>query len=119
MFKAIQEAAVTALENPSDWHEQRNDEYRRRREVACQLLEKLGCTWEDGQVGLFIWARIPDSVEDLEKWVDHILYDYKIFVTPGFVFGEKGNRYIRISLCSTTSVYKKALERLKDFKGLK
>jgi LL-diaminopimelate aminotransferase len=116
MFKGIQEAAVTALENTSDWHVHRNEEYRRRRELVYELLRKLGCSWREGQVGMFIWASIPDQVDDLEKWVDHILYDFKVFVTPGFVFGEKGRRYIRISLCSMPSTYKKALTRLKDFK---
>jgi aspartate/methionine/tyrosine aminotransferase len=116
MFKAIQEAAVTAFENPSSWHEDRNNEYRKRRELVYELLDKLGCTMGKGQVGLFVWARIPDKVEDLERWIDHIMYDYRIFITPGFVFGEKGNRYIRISLCSTQSIYRRALERLKDFK---
>jgi len=115
MFKAIQEAAVTALENPSSWHEQRNNEYRKRREFAYELLRRLECTWQDEQTGLFIWARIPETVGDLEKWVDHILHEHRIFITPGFVFGEKGNRYIRVSLCSTPSTYRKALERLKEF----
>jgi aspartate/methionine/tyrosine aminotransferase len=116
MFKAIQEAAITAFENPSSWHDDRNNEYRKRRELVYELLTKLGCSWEKGQVGMFIWARIPDKVDDLEQWIDHIMYDYRIFLTPGFVFGEKGNRYIRISLCSTPSTYRKALERLKDIK---
>lgn len=116
MFRGIQEAAVVALENSRAWHEQRNDEYRRRREIVFELLDKLGCKWNEGQVGMFIWARIPDQIEDLEKWVDHILHEYKVFVTPGFVFGEKGKRYVRISLCSTASTYRKALGRLKDFK---
>jgi LL-diaminopimelate aminotransferase len=82
-----------------------------------ELLYKIGCTWEPGQVGMFIWANIPGTVEDVEKWVDHILYDYRIFITPGFVFGEKGRRYIRISLCSSQTVFRKALDRLKDFKA--
>jgi len=116
MFRGIQDAAMTALENPSSWHARRNEDYRKRRELVFELLLKLGCSWREGQVGMFIWARIPDQVDDLEKWVDHILYDYKVFVTPGFVFGEKGKRYIRISLCSPPSTYRKALARLKEFK---
>lgn len=116
MFRGIQEAAVSALENPSSWHEKRNQEYRKRRDLAYELLTQLGCSWRDEQVGMFIWAGIPEEVEDLEKWVDHILYEYKVFITPGFVFGEKGKRYVRISLCSSPSTFQKALTRLKDFK---
>jgi LL-diaminopimelate aminotransferase len=117
MFRGIQEAAVVALENPQEWHAGRNEVYRQRRELVHELLYKIGCTWEPGQVGMFIWANIPGTVEDVEKWVDHILYDYRIFITPGFVFGEKGRRYIRISLCSSQTVFRKALDRLKDFKA--
>ncbi|MBS0000721.1 MAG: aminotransferase class I/II-fold pyridoxal phosphate-dependent enzyme [Cyclobacteriaceae bacterium] len=116
MFRGIQEAAVVALENPREWHSQRNEAYRLRRELVHELLYNLGCTWEQGQVGMFLWARIPGSVEDVEKWVDRILYEHKVFITPGFVFGEKGSRFVRISLCSSQTVYRKALERLKDFK---
>jgi aspartate/methionine/tyrosine aminotransferase len=116
MFRGIQEAAVTALENPPVWHERRNEEYSQRRQLVFELLQKLGCTWKEGQVGMFIWAKIPDQIENLERWVDQILYENKIFITPGFIFGEKGNRYVRISLCSTPSTYRKALARLKDFK---
>jgi aspartate/methionine/tyrosine aminotransferase len=115
MFKSIQDAAITALDNPQDWHDQRNKVYRERREVAFELLEKLGCSWGPRQIGMFIWAKIPDSIPDVEKWVDEILYEYKVFITPGFVFGDKGKRYVRISLCSGQEIFKQALDRLKDY----
>ena len=115
MFRGIQEAAVAALDNPGVWHDQRNEVYRERRVLVHEILYKLGCTWSQGQVGMFVWARIPDQVEDVEKWVDHILYEYRVFITPGFIFGEKGKRFIRISLCSSQSVYRKALDRLSAF----
>ncbi len=116
MFRAIQDAAVTALDNPGEWHEHRNLVYRERREKIYQLLEKIGCTWKEGQVGLFIWAKIPGHVERVEKWTDRILHEHKVFITPGFVFGEKGERFVRISLCSPQHVYEEAINRLKDFK---
>jgi len=116
MFRAIQDAAVVALENTDDWHEQRNSVYRQRRELVYEILRKLGCTWNEGQVGMFIWAKIPDQIEEVEKWIDDILHNQKIFITPGFIFGEKGNRYVRISLCSSKSMYQETLNRLKDFK---
>lgn len=116
MFRAIQDAAATALTNPREWHEQRNNIYRERRSVVYKLLEKLCCTWNERQVGMFIWARIPDQIDDVKKWVDRILYDHRVFITPGFIFGDKGRNYVRISLCSPVEVYEEAMERLKDFK---
>jgi aspartate/methionine/tyrosine aminotransferase len=116
MFRAVQDAAVVALENPSEWHEQRNRIYSNRRSLVYKILECLGCSWNENQVGMFIWAKIPDQVDNVEKWVDRILHEHKVFITPGFIFGNKGDRYVRISLCSTESIYKEALNRLKEFK---
>lgn len=119
MFRGIQDAAITALDETSEWHYQRNQIYRERKEMACEVLRKLGCNWTPHQVGMFIWARIPEHVPDVEQWMDDILYDYKVFITPGFVFGEKGKRFIRISLCSDKKEFEKALERLKEYKETK
>jgi aspartate/methionine/tyrosine aminotransferase len=116
MFRGIQDAAIAALDNPGEWHEQRNKVYRERREIVYRLLSHLGCTWQAGQVGMFVWAKVPDLIPDVEKWVDELLYTYKVFITPGFIFGEKGKRYIRISLCSAKEIYEKALNRLGDYK---
>jgi len=115
MFRGIQDAAIAALDNSQDWHDKRNQVYKERREMVFILLEKLGCTWQAGQVGMFIWAKIHDQVTDVEKWVDEILYSFKVFITPGFVFGDKGKRYVRISLCSDIDTFQKALVRLEDF----
>jgi aspartate/methionine/tyrosine aminotransferase len=84
--------------------------------IVYELLNKLGCTWETNEVGMFIWAKIPDTISDVEKWVDDLLYTYRVFITPGFVFGEKGKRFIRISLCSDVQMFQAALDRLKDYK---
>jgi aspartate/methionine/tyrosine aminotransferase len=116
MFRGLQDAAITALDNTQDWHNERNQTYRERREMVYELLRKLGCTWSEGQVGMFVWAKIPDYIPDVEKWVDDILYNYKVFITPGFVFGDKGKRYVRMSLCSDIEVFQKALDRIKDYK---
>jgi len=115
MFRGIQDAAIAALDNTRDWHNKRNQTYRGRREMVYRLLNKLDCTWTDGQVGMFVWARIPDYIPDVEKWVDEILYEYKVFITPGFIFGDKGKRYVRMSLCSDNELFQEALNRLKDY----
>jgi len=115
MFRGIQEAGISALENSAEWHQNRNEVYKERRLMAYQILEKLGCSWNKGQVGMFVWAKIPDTISNVEEWIDHILYEYKVFITPGFIFGKAGNRYIRISLCSDIETYEEALKRLKEF----
>lgn len=112
MFKPIQEAAVQALKNTPAWHEQRNHVYQRRRQMVFRIVEALGCTYDAGQQGLFVWAKVPDAIASAAQWVDELLRQHAVFITPGFIFGEKGARYIRISLCNPEEQLEEALQRL-------
>lgn len=114
MFLGLQHAATEALKNGDVWFKELNQVYHQRKQVAIQLLDVLGCTYAD-QSGLFVWAKAPDHIADVEKWIDEILYGTKVFITPGFIFGEAGRRYIRVSLCCTETMLKEALERVKNF----
>jgi aspartate/methionine/tyrosine aminotransferase len=112
MFLPLQLAAAEALKNGKPWFEELNKNYAERKAVAKQILDVLNCSYDDHQAGLFVWAKAPQHIPDVEKWIDEILYSTKVFITPGFIFGEGGKRYIRISLCNTTDVLKEALERI-------
>jgi aspartate/methionine/tyrosine aminotransferase len=115
MFKALQLAAVKALNNSAEWHRENNIElYAKRRSLAEQIMTQLGCTFDPNQVGMFLWGRIPDSCESSERLADKVLYDARVFLTPGFIFGSKGERYIRISLCCNEEMLKEALSRVKS-----
>lgn len=114
MFLGIQQAAASALQLGPEWHEGLNKEYRIRKAAACKILDLLGCTYRE-QSGLFVWAKAPDGIEDVEAWLNTILYGTKVFITPGFIFGATGQRYIRISLCTTEEVFNQAFSRIKDF----
>jgi LL-diaminopimelate aminotransferase len=115
MFLGLQHAAVEALKNGSDWFTSLNKVYSDRKNVATRLLDVLGCTYAPKQSGLFVWAKAPDSIADVEKWIDEILYGTKVFITPGFIFGEAGRRYIRVSLCCTVEMFNEALARVEKF----
>ncbi len=116
MFLGLQHAAVEALNsNGKDWFEELNHVYGERKQAACELLDSLGCTYADKQSGLFVWAKAPDNISDVENWIDEILYGTKVFLTPGFIFGEAGRRYIRISLCSSVEKLTEARERITRF----
>lgn len=115
MFLGLQHAAVKALANGNDWFEALNATYRERREKAKEILEVLGCAYAERQSGLFIWAKVPARVGSVEKWIDDILYGTRVFITPGFIFGNAGERYVRISLCNTVEVLGEALERIRKF----
>jgi len=115
MFRALQEAAVEALESPAGWYEQVNAIYSRRRRIVEEIMTLLDCSFDRSQTGLFVWGRIPAKKEDSEKFVDDILTGTHVFLTPGFIFGNRGNRYIRISLCADEPTLEKAKARIKEF----
>ncbi len=115
MFLGLQHAAVEALKSGAEWFESLNKLYASRREVAKQILDALGCTYADKQSGLFVWAKAPDEISDVAKWIDEILYGTNVFITPGFIFGEAGRKFIRISLCSTEDALREAKSRIEKF----
>jgi aspartate/methionine/tyrosine aminotransferase len=115
MFLGLQHAAAEALQSTSEWFTELNKIYSERRTAAHKILDVLGCTYEKKQSGLFVWAKAPDSIVDVEKWIDEILYGTKVFITPGFIFGEAGRRFIRISLCSPVEKLKEASGRIEKF----
>jgi LL-diaminopimelate aminotransferase len=116
MFLGLQLAAVEALRNDQQWAEDLNAMYRSRRVVARQLLDELGCQYSTRQSGLFVWAKAPDQVDDVEKWIDEILYGTNVFITPGFIFGEAGRRFVRVSLCASIEKMGEALGRIQQFR---
>lgn len=119
MLKAIQMAAAKALNNSHEWHQQNNISlYARRRLLAEQIMTELGCTFATSQVGMFLWGRIPDNCVSSKQLADDVLYKARVFLTPGFIFGSKGERYIRISLCCNEEMLQEALRRVKEMKSV-
>ena len=114
-FRGIQLAAAEAYNNSDAWHHQANIEtYRRRRSLAEAIMQELGCEYGRDQVGMFLWGKIPDQFATAEELTEKVLHRARVFVTPGFIFGSNGERYIRISLCAKDEKMEKALKRIKE-----
>jgi LL-diaminopimelate aminotransferase len=115
-FRGIQLAAAEAFNtNSAEWHRENNIEnYRRRRIIAEDIMKVLACTFDPKQVGMFLWGKIPDHYADVEDLTEAVLHKARVFITPGFIFGNNGKRYIRISLCAKDDKMKEALERIKE-----
>lgn len=112
MFMPLQLAAAKALSLGPEWYSHINGIYAKRRDKVYHILDILGCSYALNQVGLFVWAKIPDHYEDAYALSDEILYGASVFLTPGGIFGSKGNRYIRISLCGDLSRFEQAIARI-------
>jgi len=114
-FRGIQLAAAEAYRNSEQWHREANiDTYRRRRKYAEQIMEVLGCKYDPNQVGMFLWGKIPEKYANAEELTERVLHEARVFITPGFIFGSKGERYIRISLCAKQEKLEAALRRIKE-----
>ncbi len=111
MFYGIQKGAITALKSASDWFEGLNKVYRNRRNLIFELADTLNCTYDRNAVGMFVWAKLPEGSKSAETFIDEVLYDKNIFITPGTIFGSNGEGYIRFSLCVTEDKIREAIER--------
>jgi aspartate/methionine/tyrosine aminotransferase len=116
MFKPLQLAAAKAVQLGSDWYANINNEYLKRRTLVFEIMDLLECEYDTNQTGMFVWARIPDRYKDSAELSDEILYGCDVFITPGFIFGDNGKRYIRISLCTNQEVLKESQQRIKTLK---
>ncbi len=112
MFLGVQLAAAKALGLGKDWHDEVNNIYRKRREKVFELLDLLKCQYSTDQVGMFVWAKIPDRFLNCYEIADEVLYQSNVFITPGGIFGNAGNRYIRISLCGSIERFDEAIRRI-------
>ena len=117
-FRGLQLAAAQAYHNSDEWHHTANFQtYKRRRDIAEEIMKTMGCTFDTSQVGMFLWGRIPDSYKDCEELTERILHEARVFITPGFIFGSNGNRYVRISLCAKDEKMREALGRIRAALG--
>ena len=114
MYRALQLAAVKALDADATWYEGNNANYAERRSTAESIMDALGCTYDKSQVGMFLWGRIPDHLTDVEELTERVLHEARVFIVPGFIFGSNGSRYIRISLCAKNEQLTEALRRIKQ-----
>ncbi len=114
-FRPLQLAAAEAYHNSEEWHHEANYTiYRERRDLAEEIMKTLGCTFDTNQVGMFLWGRIPDHYNNVEELTERVLHQARVFITPGFIFGSNGARYVRISLCAKKEKLAEALKRIKE-----
>jgi len=119
MFKPAQLAAVRALEMPEEWYKRNNEVYESRKLLAIRLLGLLGAVFNKNQSGMFIWARVPENFNHSSEFSDYYLHNAGVFITPGFIFGEQGKNYFRISLCRNHDLLMEAIKRIEKLKPVR
>ena len=112
MFKPLQIAAVEALSQPDSWYSSINLEYQKRKDLVIEIADKLGCMYRKNQVGMFLWARIPEGEKSGKEYADKILNEYDFFIPPGMIFGSAGDQFVRFSLCSNEEILKEVIRRI-------
>jgi LL-diaminopimelate aminotransferase len=115
MFLPVQKGAIEALLVDEKWHVERNEIYKKRRQHIWEIFDLLGFTYAKDQVGLFVWAKAPSHIKSVEEYIDKILVEAHVFLTPGMIFGSNGTRFARASLCSDEKNLIKAKEKIKEF----
>ncbi|RLJ67251.1 aspartate/methionine/tyrosine aminotransferase [Lacinutrix venerupis] len=111
MFYGIQKGAVEALNSSKMWFVSLNNVYEKRRKLLWQLATKLNCSFDEDASGLFVWAKLPPFFKS-EEFIDKLLKENSIFITPGTVFGSQGEGYVRFSLCATIAELEEAIARV-------
>ncbi|MCC7520484.1 MAG: aminotransferase class I/II-fold pyridoxal phosphate-dependent enzyme [Flavobacteriaceae bacterium] len=111
MLYGLQMGASAALEINSDWFEQQNQTYSRRRSIVWKIADKLGFTYDKSAEGFFVWMQLPNGIQSYDM-ADKLLYEHDIFVTPGSIFGSNGNHYVRFSLCINEEKLEEVLQRI-------
>ncbi len=111
MLYGLQMGASVALEINSDWFEQQNQTYSKRRSIVWKIADKLGFTYDKNAEGFFVWMQLPNGIQSYDM-ADKLLYEHDIFVTPGSIFGSNGNHYVRFSLCINEEKLEEVLRRL-------
>ncbi|MEM1337441.1 MAG: aminotransferase class I/II-fold pyridoxal phosphate-dependent enzyme [Bacteroidota bacterium] len=111
MFYGIQKGAIAALQSEGEWFNRLDTTYKKRRDIMFELVDKLNCSYDPNAAGMFIWAKLPKGSKPAEAFIDEVLYQKNIFIAPGTIFGDKGEGYIRFSLCVPEEKIKEALAR--------
>jgi LL-diaminopimelate aminotransferase len=116
MFLPVQLAAAKALTLDKSWYDEVNTVYQKRRQKAYELLDLLQCQYSKEQVGMFLWASIPANYNNGFELSDEVLYQTRVFITPGGIFGSAGEKFLRVSLCAPEEKFEASINRIKKLR---
>jgi alanine-synthesizing transaminase len=117
MFTPIQVAATIALNGDQQCVKDITDKYDHRQNVLIKSFKRAGWHIKRNRASMFVWARIPNSVEYLGslEFSKKLLLEADVAVAPGIGFGEHGENYVRIALIENDNRIRQAAKNIKRF----
>ncbi|MBN1137067.1 MAG: LL-diaminopimelate aminotransferase [Anaerolineae bacterium] len=113
IFRPIQDASVLVLTGDQSWLDERNAIYRERRDIILSALHDMNIQADKPVASLYVWAKTPTGLTS-GQYAVRLLDEAGISVTPGTVFGDHGEGYVRISLGMDTGRIREAMRRWKQ-----
>lgn len=113
-FLPIIQAATVALHTDADWVTERNRIYQKRRDLLYSGLQALQLQPFHPRAGLYIWAKVPTGTTSTE-FVSEVLEHTHISLTPGIVFGSRGEGFVRFTITNSSTQIEAALARLEEW----
>jgi alanine-synthesizing transaminase len=115
-FTPIQVASILALEGPQDCVAEIRENYRRRRDVLVEGLNRAGWPVASPRATMFVWAQIPEPYRKLGslEFSKLLLTEAKVAVSPGIGFGDYGDGHVRFSLIENEERTRQAIRGIKS-----
>jgi len=114
LYYPLQVATIAALTGPIDWMEERNKIFAERRDVVVKAWKEMGLEMMAPRATFYCWGRIPDG-HTSEEFCLKFLEENNVWMIPGSTYGERGERYVRISNTQPVERIAEAMERMKTF----
>ncbi|PIC80140.1 LL-diaminopimelate aminotransferase [Sporosarcina sp. P18a] len=112
-FGPIQEAAIVALDNGEEITDRLRAEFSKRHHALMDGLASLGWETKPSEGGMFVWAKYPYDLDDIE-FVFEVIKQAGVVMVPGSIFGTAGKGYVRLALVQKVELIEQAIEQLKE-----
>lgn len=113
-FAPILAAGVAALDGDQSWIEDRNAVYQERRDLVIDALRNANINAGIPKAAFYVWAEVPQGFNSVD-FCEQMLDDIGVSTTPGNVFGQFGEGFMRISLITPIVRMQEGLDRMVDW----
>jgi len=113
IFLPIQRAATVALRGDRGWMQARNAEYAQRRDMMLRAVQDLGLHAHRPKATLYVWVQVPDGYTS-QEFADIVLEQTGVSITPGSMYGQTGEGFVRMSVGAPTDRVAEAMARLRS-----